>query len=115
MKVAAPGPSHSFLTRSSKLSPERARANCPSWPSGDPLRSGYAYGYSPEFQQYKPVHILDALADAEFKFIEPVKIGGARMERTLVPLGRGSVSGRLRRKARSACLPAVAEHPGELV
>jgi signal transduction histidine kinase len=26
----------------------------------------------------KPVHILDALADAEFKFIEPVKIGGAR-------------------------------------
>jgi signal transduction histidine kinase len=68
-------------------------------PTPEGFRHVASYGYSPEFQQYmertlvplgrgsvsgrtvlegKPVHILDALADAEFKFIEPVKIGGAR-------------------------------------
>jgi GAF domain-containing protein len=68
-------------------------------PTPEGFRHVASYGYSPEYQQYmertliplgrgsvsgrtvlegKPVHILDALADAEFKFIEPVKIGGAR-------------------------------------
>jgi signal transduction histidine kinase len=68
-------------------------------PTPEGFRHVASYGYSPEFHQYmertlaplgrgsvsgrtvlegKPVHILDALADAEFKFIEPVKIGGAR-------------------------------------
>jgi GAF domain-containing protein len=68
-------------------------------PTPEGFRHVASYGYSPDFQQYmertlvplgrgsvsgrtvlegKPVHILDALADPEFKFIEPVKIGGAR-------------------------------------
>jgi two-component system, NtrC family, sensor kinase len=78
-------------------------------PTPGGFRHVASYGYSPEFQQYmertlvplgrgsvsgrtvlegKPVHILDALADAEFKFIEPVKIGGARTH--LAPIIRES-------------------------
>src|SRR5262249_17285690 len=66
-------------------------------PTPEGFRHVASYGYSPDYQQYmertliplgrgsvsgrtvlegKPVHILDALADPEFKFIEPVKTAG---------------------------------------